>query len=101
MNLAEVPLSGQFFDKDGRPTTTGVSLLRTIAGLLERSGGILGHYLPLPSMTVAQLEEMNPGGFAIAGCSDEASGECLVYFAPTAEEWRRADTDAPIEAPPP
>lgn len=96
MIVAEPPLSGQFFDKEGRPTQTGLVLLRTIAGMFQRTGGVLGAFVPLDSKTVAELEAINPGGFAIAGCSDEAGGECLAYYAPTAAVWRRTDTNATI-----
>lgn len=83
-------------ERDGKPSKLGAQIVSAINLLTGRTGGIRAEYLPLKSKTVAQLEAMTPPGPAIGYCSNEAGGECLVYYAPAAGVWRRADTGATI-----
>jgi hypothetical protein len=97
VRLAEVPLQGQFFDREGKPTPhTGLTLLRAVAGLLIRSGGILDDYRPLESRTVAQLQALTPRGPAVAFCSDETGGPTIVFYEPAEGEWQRPSDLAAI-----
>lgn len=83
---------------DVRQTGAFTLLVRTLNALIGRTGGILGEYVPLEARTVAQLQAITPPGPALGYCSNEAGGECAVYFAPVAGVWRRVDTNATISA---
>ena len=68
--------------------------------LIRRTGGTKGAYMGVPSHTVAELqaiaasEEDRPEDSAIALCSDESGGVTLVFFVPSANEWRRVQDRA-------
>ncbi len=98
MRIPRVDLAGVFFDRGGSPTEPGSRLLRAVAALVDRTGGINGDYLPLEPKTVAQLQAITPTGPALGYCANEVGGETLVYYAPTAAVWRRSRDDVTISA---
>lgn len=96
IDIPEISHGQPIVERDGKPATLGTQIIKALNLLIGRTGGIRADYLPLKSKTVAQLEAMTPPGPAIGYCSNEVGGECLVYYAPTAAVWRRADTSATI-----
>ena len=63
--------------------------------LIRRTGGEKGHYMAVPSKTVAQLQaiaanaEDRPEESAIAYCSNETGGLTLVFYDIAGAQWRR------------
>ena len=82
MRIADLPLVGQFFDREGQPTKQGALMLRTVNDIKKRTGGILGEALgPLPSYTVTTLPDA------------EANARCLIYVSNGTSNKRLAVSD--------
>lgn len=75
-------------------------LLRNVAELIERAGGITGAFRPLTPRTVAQLQALASEGVmtgpAIAFCSNETGGATIAFYDPTASVWKRVTDNATI-----
>ena len=92
MKVNEVPLAGIWATRDGAPGALAQLLIRAVNGLRNRTGDVLGHALPHPKWTVAELPNAAANEGASIYVSNEAGGPTLAFSDGT--NWRRVQDRA-------
>lgn len=84
--IPELKINVSYFDKDGKPNSNGIQLIRTLNELIRRSGNLTG---------ISTVADAGPAlAPAIKLITDESGGSVLAY-ADGAGNWRRV-TDRAI-----
>lgn len=95
MRAAEIPLQGEFFDADGKPTKLGALLVRTLNEMVERTGGKAGQaFGPLPEYAVSALPSAIANERMLIYVSNESGGAVPAFSDGT--NWRRVTDRAVV-----
>ena len=79
--------------RTGKLTPEGMLLVRTLNGLLDRSGGMTAQSLPLRNYTVATVPDATSHDYGLIFVTNETGG-ATVAFADGSGNWRRVQDRA-------